>query len=369
MNDVKAPLEAIAQSLGKSLAEIMRKLGKAVTEVKTAVTVASQSEPLLLDPKGPKLAGTSLSPLNWLLIAAGFTGAAAALVIGLGFALLDNTSAAIPPLKERVNALSKRLDEAERAQTALTHRLAAAESAITENANVENSTLAEIKKLQEALSAQAARQIHSPGEDAAGLADLEKRVAVLENKTVAVGTPLAEVKPPLKAAGSGGQGETAFPPFDPANFTPLIVWLTLSFGFLYLLMAKIAVPRVENILQTRTHKITQDISEANALRAKAEEAAAAHEKTIADAKAKAMAMAQETHVRLNAEAEAKRHALETELNAKIAASEEQVLAMKAKAMGHVEAIATETAAAIVQHITGKPADHGAIAKAITTIKA
>ncbi len=38
-------------------------------------------------------------------------------------------------------------------------------------------------------------------------------------------------------------------------------------------------------------------------------------------------------------------------------------------MGHVEAIAGETAAAIVQLITGKPADQGAIAKAITTIKA
>ena len=123
---------------------------------------------------------------------------------------------------------------------------------------------------------------------------------------------------------------------------------------------------IETILNTRTHKISQDISEANALRTKAEEAAAAHEKTIADAKAKAVALAQETHAKLNAETEAKRLALEAELNAKLTASEEQVLAMKAKAMGHVESIASETAAAIVQHITGKPADQTAIAKAITT---
>ena len=61
-----------------------------------------------------------------------------------------------------------------------------------------------------------------------------------------------------------------------------------------------------------------------------EEAAAAHEKTIADAKAKALALAQETHAKLNAETEAKRLALEAELNAKLAASEEQVLAMKAQ---------------------------------------
>jgi F-type H+-transporting ATPase subunit b len=167
----------------------------------------------------------------------------------------------------------------------------------------------------------------------------------------------------------GGHGETAFPPFDPANFTPMLIWLALTFGLLYLLMSKIALPRVENILHTRANKITEDISAANALRAQAEEAAAAHEKTIADARAKAVALAQETHARLNAETEAKSLALEAELNAKLAASEAQVLAMKAKAMSNVEAIASETAAAIVQHLTGRPADQNAIAKAITTLKA
>jgi F-type H+-transporting ATPase subunit b len=167
----------------------------------------------------------------------------------------------------------------------------------------------------------------------------------------------------------GGHGETSFPPFDPANFTPMLIWLSLSFGLLYLLMSKIALPRVESILHTRARKITKDISEANAFRAQSEEAAAAHNKTIADAKAKALALAQETHARLNAETEANRLALEAELNARLAASETQILEMKAKAMGNVEAIASEAAAAIVQHITGKPADPMAIARAIATSKA
>jgi F-type H+-transporting ATPase subunit b len=167
----------------------------------------------------------------------------------------------------------------------------------------------------------------------------------------------------------GGHAETVFPPFDPVNFTPMLIWLSLSFGLLYLLMSKIALPRVENILHTRRHKITKDISEANTLRVRAEEAAAAHDKTIADAKAKAIALAQETHANLNAETDAKRHALEVELNAKLAASEAQVLAMKARAMGNVDAIANETAAAIVQHITGKPANQSAIAAAIAAVKA
>ncbi|MGH6829797.1 MAG: F0F1 ATP synthase subunit B' [Methylocella sp.] len=171
------------------------------------------------------------------------------------------------------------------------------------------------------------------------------------------------------APAGAGHGETSFPPFDPVNFTPMLIWLSLSFGLLYLLMSKIALPRVESILHTRADKITRDIGEANAFRARSEEAAAAHDKTIAEAKAKALALAQETHAKLNAESEANRVALEAELNARLAASEAQILEMKAKAMGNVEAIAGEAAAAIVQHITGKPADQEAIARAIATSKA
>src|ERR1700730_8418247 len=167
----------------------------------------------------------------------------------------------------------------------------------------------------------------------------------------------------------GGHGETSFPPFDPVNFTPMLIWLALSFGLLYLLMSKIALPRVESVLHTRAHKINKDIGEGTAFRAQSEEAAAAHDKTIADAKAKALALAQETHARLTAENDANRLVLADELNARSEASETQILEMKAKAMGNVEAIASEAAAAIVRHITGKPADDEAIARAIAASKA
>jgi F-type H+-transporting ATPase subunit b len=167
----------------------------------------------------------------------------------------------------------------------------------------------------------------------------------------------------------GGHVESSFPPFDPVNFMPMLIWLFLSFGLLYLLMSKIALPRVESILHTRADKITKDIGEAHAFRAQSEEAAAAHDKTIADAKAKALALAQETHASLAAETEANRLALEAELNARLAASETQILEMKAKAMGNVEAIASEAAAAIVQRVTGKSADPRAIARALATSKA
>ncbi len=167
----------------------------------------------------------------------------------------------------------------------------------------------------------------------------------------------------------GGQGEASFPPFDPVNFSAELLWLALSFGALYLLMSKIALPRVHSILQARAHKISADIADANKLRAQAEAASAAHDKLINDAKSEALALAQETHAKLHAETESRRARLEGELNARLAASEAQIVEMKARAMSNVEAIAGEAAAAIVQRITGRPADQEAIARAIAALNA
>jgi len=161
----------------------------------------------------------------------------------------------------------------------------------------------------------------------------------------------------------------AFPPFDPANFAPLLIWLAISFALLYFLMAKIALPRVHDILQTRQAKINEDLKNANQMRAEAKEAGAAHDKMLAEARAKAQALAQETHARLHGETEAKRHALEAELSAKLVAAEAQIADTKTKAMGNVQTIAQEAAAAIVQHLTGKPADAAAITAAFANTKA
>ncbi len=164
-------------------------------------------------------------------------------------------------------------------------------------------------------------------------------------------------------------GEKPFPPFDSANFPSLLLWLVLTFGALYLLMSKLALPRVDGILHDRRAKINGDLGAAFAKRKEADQAAADYQKTLTDARANAQGLAQETYARLAAEADAKRKALEADLAAKLAAAEAQIEATKAKAMASVQQIAHETASAIVEHITGKPADAKAIAAAIAKTKA
>lgn len=172
---------------------------------------------------------------------------------------------------------------------------------------------------------------------------------------LATGTEVAAVAP-----------DKPFPPFDSANFPSLLVWLALTFGALYVLMSKFALPRVGGILHDRRAKISADLHDASAKRKQADQAAADYQKTVAEARANAQALAQQTYASLAAETEAKRKAHDEALAAKLAAAEAQIETTKAKAMGSVNEIAQEAAAAIVEHITGKRPDPSVIAAAFKT---
>lgn len=338
------------------MAKTLRDFSAAATQAIAAGTSHFRSNPEIGE--SPLL---NFAPM--LLIAATLAGAAAALVIVLGFAFLDSPRSAILPLEARLTELARRVQPLESARTALTNRVAAAEA--------KSASFTATQQIEKTLALLPGRNIFSPEKRATELSEferLENRVLALENKLGLPARREAEMQPAPRAAETS-RGETNFPPFDPVNFTPMLVWLAVSFGGLYLLMAKIALPRVETILQSRTHKIRADIADANKLRAQSEEASTALEKLIADAKSKALTLAQETRAKLLAETESQRVALESELNARLAGSEAQIVEMKARAMSHVETIANEAAAAIVQRITGKPADPSAIANAIVALKA
>src|SRR5580693_7736047 len=156
----------------------------------------------------------------------------------------------------------------------------------------------------------------------------------------------------------GPGGHPAFPPFQRENFASQLVWLTISFVLLYVLMAKVALPRVGGILAARQKHIDDDLAAANAFKAKSEAAHAAYEKALADARARAQAIAAETRDQQAAAAEVTNKRLEAQLHERLAAAEQSIAATRTAAMGHVGAIAKDTASAIVERLIGQaPAEH------------
>jgi F-type H+-transporting ATPase subunit b len=157
----------------------------------------------------------------------------------------------------------------------------------------------------------------------------------------------ASTEPPPKT----GHGE--FPPFQTETFASQLFWLVIAFVLLYVLMSKIALPRVAPIIEGREKKIEDDLAEAGNLKTQSDETMAAYEKALADARVRAQAIVIEEREKQAFEAAAHRKGLEDELNRKIIESENTIAAAKQAAMSNVGTIAEEAARAIVERLIGR----------------
>jgi len=166
---------------------------------------------------------------------------------------------------------------------------------------------------------------------------------------------------------SGGE-HAAFPPFETATFPSQLLWLAITFGALYYYMSRKALPAVGKVIEARKARIARDLDDAAAMQQKADDAAAAHAKMLADARVKAQAVAQEGRDKLAAQSEAKRKQLEDQLSAHLASAEAQIASTRAQAMSNVSAIAKDAASSIFERLLGRPADSGAIDAAIASVK-
>ena len=154
------------------------------------------------------------------------------------------------------------------------------------------------------------------------------------------------------------EGQGVFSPLDVGTFPSQLVWLALTFILLYVLMAKIALPRIGAILAERAKRIADDLGAAQALKERSDAAHAAYEKALADARGRAQGIANETREREAAAAEATNKRLEAALHERLAAAERSIAEKRESAMANVGTIASDTASAIVERLIGKaPAAH------------
>jgi len=142
------------------------------------------------------------------------------------------------------------------------------------------------------------------------------------------------------------------PQLNPLDWAPQLIWLVITFGILYLLMKRVALPKIGGVIEMRQGRIAGDLGEADKLRRETQEAIAAYEQALAEAKARAHAIAQEARNKLNDEVAAERAELEQDLAAKSAEAEARILAAKTSALKDVNAVASQTAAEIVRRLIG-----------------
>lgn len=154
------------------------------------------------------------------------------------------------------------------------------------------------------------------------------------------------------------------PQFDFDTFGPQIVWLVITFVALYFIMARLALPRIANVIEERRDRIADDLDQAEQLKLKTEEAIATYEQALAEARAKAHGIAQEARDKLNAEMEQERNAAEKQMAEKTAEAEARIRESGKAALKHVNEIAASTAGSIVEALTDGKATKAEMTAAI-----
>jgi len=166
-----------------------------------------------------------------------------------------------------------------------------------------------------------------------------------------------------------GGAHDVFPPFDPATFGSQLFWLVLCFGALYLLMSRVALPRIGSILEERDNRIAGDLAAAGRMKQETDAAIAAYEQALAEARKNAHGIAQTARDQAKAEIEAHRARVEAELQQRLSAAEASIAGVKTRALTEVDAIAIDAAEVIVEVLLGPRASVTELALAVRSAMA
>jgi len=161
-----------------------------------------------------------------------------------------------------------------------------------------------------------------------------------------------------------GGHKAPFPPFERNTFASQLVSLLIAFVALYLIVSRIALPRVGKTIDDRQNTIEGDLAEAQKLKDESDSALRAYEAELAGARSRAQAIGAETREKLNAASEAERKALEERLSLKLADAEKTIASTRQSAMSNVRGIAADAATAIVQRLTGVAPDSTSVERAV-----
>ncbi|MCF6198579.1 MAG: ATP F0F1 synthase subunit B [Hyphomicrobiaceae bacterium] len=168
------------------------------------------------------------------------------------------------------------------------------------------------------------------------------------------------------ASTQAAEHQGGLPQLNVNDFAPQLVWLAISFGTLYWIMSRIALPRIAGVIEKRRDRIAGDLDAARTFKHQAEAAEVAYKSDLATAKDKAQSIASATKDRLNTQTEAKQAEVDKQINARLLEAEQRITSAKKVALKEINAVATTTTSEILQHLVGQKYSDQDLAAAIKT---
>jgi F-type H+-transporting ATPase subunit b len=154
------------------------------------------------------------------------------------------------------------------------------------------------------------------------------------------------------------------PQFDPSTFPSQIFWLVVSFIALYLVVSRLAVPRIAEVVEQRRRLVQDDIDRAAALKAETDAAIAAYEQAMADARSQAQDQIRAVTTEMKAIADQRTAEVTAAVTEQITAAEARIAKARQAALDGMRQLAADSARDVVAKLAGLAPDQSAVDTAV-----
>ena len=158
------------------------------------------------------------------------------------------------------------------------------------------------------------------------------------------------------AVGAGPVFAAGLPQLDTSQYAPQVIWLVISFALLYVLMARVALPRISQVLEERQDRVNDNLEKAGALKAEAESVAEAYQGALANAHAEAQAIVRQAAERMTVDTSKRLAQLSERLETEIMAAEARINEAREQAVANIRQVIIEVACTAAERLSGDKID-------------
>ena len=166
----------------------------------------------------------------------------------------------------------------------------------------------------------------------------------------------------VNSAESGGM-----PQLNPEFWISQIFWLTLSFGFLFIILSKFILPKISNNLELRKSQILENIEAADKQRKDSELKIKEFEELISKSKTEAKNILAQAREKVQKDINLKRDALDKQLDEEIKKAEDEITALRKSAPDKINKIAIETSTELVKKLIGADVNASSISAIVNDL--
>lgn len=152
------------------------------------------------------------------------------------------------------------------------------------------------------------------------------------------------------------------------HFLPQFFWLTVSFVFLYVIMAFVALPRIGRVLNERKLSIENDLNAAERARTEAEQARQEYEDSLHNARDSARVLVVEALQASTDASQQRLEELERETDRRISETRGSIDAARSEALANLQGVAAEAARLATSRLIGADVSDDEVARALASVQ-